>query len=256
MRGEPNRDRRRQLSRPAARHPDRDKGHLRHGGHSHDLPFPHPCRPRSRGGFAHRRAPARGRHRAARQAGDARVRLRRAVLGPAVPAGAQPVEPGPLHRRLVQRLWRRDCRGVALATLGSETGGSIRDPAHFCGIAGIKPNLWPVSRRGVAPLACRSTMRAVAGPRGIAAILLRAMAGHDPGDPASAAQPVGLPAALTGDVLRPEDRRHPALLRRRRACRSDMQSAMRAAIARLGESGRGRRGSPPLASWLTIPPAA
>lgn len=92
--------------------------------------------------------------------------------------------------------------GLALGTMGSDTAGSIRMPAHNCGIAGIKPTYGLVSRRGVAPLAYSLDH---AGPmcRTVedCAMLLQAVAGHDPGDPASAA--VAVPdyrAALEGGV--------------------------------------------------------
>ncbi|MBY0318417.1 MAG: amidase [Reyranella sp.] len=92
--------------------------------------------------------------------------------------------------------------GFALATLGSDTGGSIRGPAAACGIAGLKPTYGLVSRRGVLPN-CFSQDHA--GPlawttEGVA-ILLQAIAGHDPEDPGSV--DVAIPdysAALTGSV--------------------------------------------------------
>jgi aspartyl-tRNA(Asn)/glutamyl-tRNA(Gln) amidotransferase subunit A len=76
--------------------------------------------------------------------------------------------------------------GLALGALGSDTGGSIRFPAAFCGIAGLKPTAGLVSRRGVIPLAPSLD---TAGPMAWTAedcgLLLDAIAGYDPLDPAS-----------------------------------------------------------------------
>ena len=78
--------------------------------------------------------------------------------------------------------------GLFPAALGSDTGGSIRNPASCCGIVGLKPTYGLVSRRGVFPLSF--TLDHV-GPltRTVAdtALMLDAMAGHDPADPGSAA---------------------------------------------------------------------
>jgi aspartyl-tRNA(Asn)/glutamyl-tRNA(Gln) amidotransferase subunit A len=81
--------------------------------------------------------------------------------------------------------------GFCLAATGSDTAGSIRIPAHMCGISGLKPTYGRVSCYGVLPLAWS---RDHAGPmaRSIrdCAILLNAMAGYDPRDPASIDRPV------------------------------------------------------------------
>jgi aspartyl-tRNA(Asn)/glutamyl-tRNA(Gln) amidotransferase subunit A len=80
--------------------------------------------------------------------------------------------------------------GLALGALGSDTGGSIRLPAAYCGIAGFKPTPGLVSRRGVIPLApSLDTAGPMAWTAQDCAILLDAIAGHDPADPASVAVP-------------------------------------------------------------------
>jgi aspartyl-tRNA(Asn)/glutamyl-tRNA(Gln) amidotransferase subunit A len=92
--------------------------------------------------------------------------------------------------------------GFLPAALGSDTGGSIRIPAALCGIAGIKPTYGRVSRRGIIP---NSYTFDHAGPLAWTvedcAILLQAIAGHDPADPASARRPVpDYRANLNGDI--------------------------------------------------------
>jgi aspartyl-tRNA(Asn)/glutamyl-tRNA(Gln) amidotransferase subunit A len=80
--------------------------------------------------------------------------------------------------------------GLALGALGSDTGGSIRLPAAYCGIAGLKPTPGLVSRRGVIPLApSLDTAGPMAWTAQDCAILLDAIAGYDPGDPASVPGP-------------------------------------------------------------------
>jgi aspartyl-tRNA(Asn)/glutamyl-tRNA(Gln) amidotransferase subunit A len=81
--------------------------------------------------------------------------------------------------------------GFVPAALGTDTGGSVRNPASMCGIIGLKPTYGRVSRRGVIPL---SYSLDHVGPmtRTVTdnALLLNIIAGHDPADPASARVPV------------------------------------------------------------------
>jgi aspartyl-tRNA(Asn)/glutamyl-tRNA(Gln) amidotransferase subunit A len=91
---------------------------------------------------------------------------------------------------------------LCLGATGTDTGGSIRQPAAYCGITGIKPTYGRVSRYGI--IAYASSLDQ-AGPmtKSVrdAAIMLGAMAGHDPKDSTSADIPVpDFEAALTGDI--------------------------------------------------------
>jgi aspartyl-tRNA(Asn)/glutamyl-tRNA(Gln) amidotransferase subunit A len=81
--------------------------------------------------------------------------------------------------------------GMCFASIGTDTGGSIRQPASYCGIVGLKPTYGRVSTRGVFPLSwsldhvgplCRTVEDS--------AILLEAIAGYDHGDPFSVRQEV------------------------------------------------------------------
>ncbi|MDJ0859533.1 MAG: Asp-tRNA(Asn)/Glu-tRNA(Gln) amidotransferase subunit GatA [Dinoroseobacter sp.] len=91
---------------------------------------------------------------------------------------------------------------LCLAATGTDTGGSIRQPAAFVGITGLKPTYGRCSRWGIVAFASSLDQ---AGPMTKdvrdAAIMLGAMAGHDPKDSTSAYLPVpDFEAMLTGDI--------------------------------------------------------
>lgn len=92
--------------------------------------------------------------------------------------------------------------GFVRTAMGSDTGGSIRGPAHYCGTVGLKPTYGLVSRRGVFPL---SYTLDHAGPLSWtvedAALTMQVIAGYDPLDPASADVPAAdFTAGLGKDV--------------------------------------------------------
>lgn len=127
--------------------------------------------------------------------------------------------------------------GLAVAALGSDTGGSIRQPAAFCGCVGLKPTYGRVSRYGLVAFASSlDQIGPVARTVEDAAILLHAIAGHDPADCTSVGEPVpDYAATLAGGVkgLRlgvPKEYFIPGM-------DPDVQRAVRAAIDHLAQEG-------------------
>lgn len=80
---------------------------------------------------------------------------------------------------------------MAYAALGTDTAASVRNPAHFCGIVGFKPTYGRVSLTGVVPLAwSMDHVGPLARTVEDAALVLQAIAGHDPKDGTSSQRPV------------------------------------------------------------------
>jgi aspartyl-tRNA(Asn)/glutamyl-tRNA(Gln) amidotransferase subunit A len=111
--------------------------------------------------------------------------------------------------------------GLGFAAVGTDTAGSIRQPAAYCGVVGLKPTYGRVSARGVVPLAqSYDHVGPITGSVYDAALMLQVIAGYDAGDPASVDAPVpdflaaiaqlpprlriGVPRAYFFDDLHPE----------------------------------------------------
>jgi len=111
--------------------------------------------------------------------------------------------------------------GLGFATVGTDTAGSIRLPAAYCGVVGLKPTYGRVSARGVVPLSWSyDHVGPITNSVVDAALMLQVLAGYDAGDPASVDAPIpdfisgldqfppklriGVPRAFFFDDLNPE----------------------------------------------------
>jgi aspartyl-tRNA(Asn)/glutamyl-tRNA(Gln) amidotransferase subunit A len=111
--------------------------------------------------------------------------------------------------------------GLGLAAVGTDTAGSVRLPASYCGVVGLKPTYGRVSARGVIPLSWSfDHVGPIANSVSDAGLMLQVLAGYDSGDPASIDTPVpdftarldhlpptlriGVPRAFFFDDLHPE----------------------------------------------------
>jgi aspartyl-tRNA(Asn)/glutamyl-tRNA(Gln) amidotransferase subunit A len=92
---------------------------------------------------------------------------------------------------------------LTFAALGSDTGGSIRMPAHFCGVTGLKTTVGRISRAGAMPLSqSLDTVGPLARCAEDCAVLLGLMAGADPGDPTAISGPLPDYAAATAGSIK------------------------------------------------------
>ncbi|HUG54803.1 MAG TPA: amidase [Vicinamibacteria bacterium] len=81
--------------------------------------------------------------------------------------------------------------GLAMASIGSDSGGSIRIPAALCGVTGLKPTYGRIGRAGVIPLSySMDTLGPITRDVRDAALVLEAISGFDPGDAACSRVPV------------------------------------------------------------------
>jgi aspartyl-tRNA(Asn)/glutamyl-tRNA(Gln) amidotransferase subunit A len=92
--------------------------------------------------------------------------------------------------------------GLCAGALGSDTGGSIRGPAFFCGLVGLRPTYGRVTRHNVVPMSWHlDTVGPMTRTVRDCAHMLRAIAGHDPNDATTSALPVpDYAASIDGGV--------------------------------------------------------
>jgi aspartyl-tRNA(Asn)/glutamyl-tRNA(Gln) amidotransferase subunit A len=92
---------------------------------------------------------------------------------------------------------------LTFAALGSDTGGSIRMPAHFCGVTGLKTTVGRISRAGAMPLSqSLDTVGPLARTAEDCALLLGLMAGADPQDPTAITGPLPDYMAATREPIK------------------------------------------------------
>ena len=131
---------------------------------------------------------------------------------------------------------------LCATSLGEDTGGSIRSPANFSGLVGLRPTYGRVSRHGVMGGSwSMDTVGPISRTVEDAAITFQAIAGHDPKDPYTQDVPVpDYRAALTGDI---RDLRVGVVAERINAPNLDpeMRSAVSAAVEKLRELGAATR---------------
>ena len=144
--------------------------------------------------------------------------------------------------------------GFLPAAVGTDTGGSVRNPAAMCGVAGIKATYGVVSRRGVFPLAFSldhvGTLTRTVRDN---ALMLDLIAGHDPLDPGSVNRATG---AYTSQLERGVRGLRIGVIRhfytRDMEADPEMTAGIDAAVAKLGELGAEVREvkTDPLPDWL------
>ena len=144
--------------------------------------------------------------------------------------------------------------GFLPAAIGTDTGGSVRNPAAMCGVAGIKATYGVVSRRGVFPLAFSldhvGTLTRTVRDN---ALMLDLIAGHDPLDPGSVNRATG---AYTSQLERGVRGLRIGVIRhfytRDMEADPEMTAGIDAAVAKLGELGAEVREvkTDPLPDWL------
>ena len=227
----------RRLARPAPRRPVHDQGLARHRRRRHDRRHGRLARPRARPRRHGRRAaqgrgrdpPRQDEHAGVHLVGRDRQRRLRPDLEPVRPRRARRAAAAAVPAAIV-------AAGGSPFDIGSDTGDSIRQPAHVCGIAGLKPTSGRVPRTGHWPSfrGPRSSRFTQLGPiaRRVEdlALLLPVIAGPDGEDPHVA----------------PVRARRPGGGRRRRACGSSRSATTASGRRRRRRSSRSRRRRRPL----------